>query len=97
MRVDVVPIEGGTPVPWVSRFAESGSAQWMHDGSMVFLAWTGPESVTLFKATAPDQVQRLGSVAHRTTSMTLSRDYRRGTLGWSDKRVDAWMYRVVKP
>ena len=97
LRVDVVPIEGGTPVPWVSRFAESGSAQWMHDGSIVFLDWTGPESVTLFKATAPDRVQRLGSVAHRTTSMTLSRDYRRATLGWSDKRFDAWMYRVVKP
>ena len=97
LRVDVVPTAGGTPVPWVRGFAESGDAQWMNDGSIVFLDWTGPESVTLFKASGPDQVQRLGSVAHRAEAMTLSRDYRRATIGWSDKRSDAWMYRVVRP
>ena len=97
LRVDVVPTAGGTPVPWVSRFAETGAAQWMNDGSIAFLDWTGPESVTLFKATAPGEVQRIGAVAHRATSMTLSRDYQRATIGWSDKRFDAWMYRVVKP
>ncbi len=81
--------------PHILALIDSGTAGGLL--YIVFLDWTRPESVTLLKATAPDRVQRLGSVAHRTTSMTLSRDYRRGTLGWSDTHFDAWIYRVVKP
>jgi tRNA A-37 threonylcarbamoyl transferase component Bud32 len=97
LGVEVVPTNGGASTPWLRTSAEGGGALWLADGSVGFLQWTGPESVTLWKATAPGQVQRLGTIPHLTNRLSVSGDLKRAVLGWSDNRGDAWMYRVVKP
>jgi hypothetical protein len=61
------------------------------------MVWSGPESVTLHKLTGASQDRKLGAVAHVASTMSLSTDLKRATIGWRDYRGDAWMYRVVKP
>jgi len=97
ISVDVVPTAGGVSVPWSRSFAEMGTAEWLADGSIAFMAWNGPESVTVHKLTGVHADQKLGVVAHVASTMSLSTDLKRATIGWRDYRGDAWMYRVVKP
>ena len=97
LRVDVVPTAGGTHVTWVSQWAEGGGARWVNDGSLLFLNWSGPETVALHKVTAPGQVQPLGELPHVASGLTVSSDLRRATMQWRVERGDAFMYRVAKP
>lgn len=60
-------------------------------------SWTGPESMTLHKVTSPGAVTVLGTLPVRASDLSVSNDYTRATISWSDQRTDAWMYRVVKP
>jgi hypothetical protein len=97
LRVEVVPVDGGTAVPWVTTFAESGSAEWLADGSILFKVWTAVDAVDLLKVRGPGQVERLGTVPHPAGTVSVSADLQRATMGWRDYRGDAWLYRVVKP
>jgi tRNA A-37 threonylcarbamoyl transferase component Bud32 len=97
MRVDVVPTGGGTPVPWTRSFAENGAATWLADGSLAFMVWSGTDAVSVRQVTGPGQEKILGTVGHVASTISLSRDLQRATIGWQDYRGDAWMYRVVKP
>ena len=97
LRVDVVPTAGGASAPWFRSFGEQGTVRWLADGSVAATIWSGPEAVSLFKLTGPDQVQRLGAIPHVATQFDYSADLKRVTMGWAEYRGDAWMYRVVKP
>jgi hypothetical protein len=97
IRAEVVPVEGGSATPWVTSFAERGGAEWLDNGSVLFRAWTGQETVTLLRASGPGRVERLGSVPHATGSLSVTRDLKRATLGWTEYHGDAYLYRVVKP
>ncbi len=96
LRVDVVPVSGGTPVSWSRSFAESGYATWLADGSIAFLVWPSSNAVTIHKVTAPGRYTTLGTLGHVATFVTVSRDLQRATLMWRDYRGDAWMHKVVK-
>jgi hypothetical protein len=90
-------VDGGSAVPWVTTFAESGNAQWLADGSIIFKIWPAVDAVELIRVRGPDQVERLGMVPHQAGSLSLSSDLQRATLQWREYRGDAWLYRVVKP
>ena len=97
LRVDVVPVEGGTATPWTTSFAERGGADWLADGSLLFRVWTGQETVALLRLPGPGQVEHLGTVPHAAGNISVSRDLKRATLGWNEYHGDAWLYRVVRP
>ena len=97
LRVDVVPTAGGPSAAWFRSFGEQGTVRWLADGALGIAIWSGPEAVSLFKLTGPDQVQRLGAIPHIATQLDYSEDLKRVTVGWAEYRGDAWMYRVVKP
>ena len=97
VRVDVVPVRGGSPVPWVRSFAEAGSATWLADGSIAFVVWSSLDAATIRQLTGPGQEKTVGAIAHVAGQVSLSRDLKRATITWRDYRGDAMMYRVVKP
>ena len=97
LRVETVPLEGGTPVPWGESFAETGGARWLADGSVMFAVWLTSDAVTLRRFEAPGQARTLGTIPHVARMISYSDDLKRATLGWRDYRGDAWLYRVVKP
>ncbi len=97
LGVDVVPIDGGAPVRWISAFSEFGNARWLSDGSLLFSNWIGTEKLTLFQVTAPGQVKSLGAVPRRVSSMGVDRELRNVVFGWQESRTDAFVYRVAKP
>ncbi|HEX9164696.1 MAG TPA: protein kinase [Gemmatimonadales bacterium] len=97
LRVEVVPVDGGAAEPWVTTFAESGSAQWLADGSILFKVWPAVDAVELLQVRGPGQVERLGAVPHRVGGLSVSNDLRRAAIQWRDYRGDAWLYRVVNP
>jgi hypothetical protein len=59
--------------------------------------WSGTDAVSVRQVTGPGQEKILGTVGHVASTISLSRDLQRATIGWQDYRGDAWMYRVVKP
>jgi hypothetical protein len=93
----VVPAAGGTPVRWASSFAETGYAQWLGEGSLLFPVWLGQQSVSLFRVREPGRMESIGKIPHVASLASFSMDLKRATLGWRDYRGDAWMYRVVAP
>jgi hypothetical protein len=97
LRLDVVPIAGGSPVAWSRSFAESGTANWLADGSIAFLVWSGSDAMSVRKVAGPNDEKMIGAMGHVATTVTLSQDLKRATLMWREYRGDAWMYRVVKP
>jgi len=97
LGVGVVPTGGGTPTSLTTRFAESGYAQWLDDGSILFVVWSGEETVGLWRVGGPGEVASLGDVPHPAGAVSVSTDLARATIGWRDYRGDAWLYRVVKP
>jgi roadblock/LC7 domain-containing protein len=96
-RLDVVPTSGGAPTSWTTSFAEGAYAQWLEDGSILFVVWSGEETVGLSKVRGPGQVEALGTVPHVAGAVSVSSDLARATIGWRDYHGDAWLYRVVKP
>ena len=96
-RVDVVPASGGASTPWLTAFADNMVAGWLADGSIAVRLWSRPEAVSLLKVNAPGQSQSLGQVPHLASFFSVSSDLKRATMGWSEYRGDAWLYRVVKP
>ena len=97
LRVDVVPVAGGTPVEWTRTFAEDGAATWLADGTIAFTVWSSIDAATLRQLTGPHQDKSLGALTHVANGISLSKDLARATIMWREYRGDAWMYRVVKP
>ena len=97
LRVDVVPTAGGAFVPWAKSFAEIGQMGWLDDGSIAFMPWTGTDAVTIYKVSAAGQQTTVAAVPHVANTLSVSRDLKRATIGWTDYHGDAWMYRVVRP
>jgi hypothetical protein len=97
LAVAVVPVDGGTPVIWARSFAERGPARFLADGSILFQPWDTPESIVLYKVTAPDRMQRLGKVPRSVRGVNLSDDLKRAMVLEADYHGDAFMSRVVRP
>lgn len=97
LRLDVVPVLGGTAVPWSRHFAEIGNSSWVSDGTLAFLMWPTTTAVSVLHVTAPGQEKNLGTVRHVARAMSVSRDLKRATIMAREIRADAWMFRVVKP
>ena len=93
----VVPVDGGTPVMWARSFAERGPARFLDDGSILFQPWDTPESIVLYKVTAPEKMQRLGKVPRSVAGVNLSDDLKRAIVLEADYHGDAFMSRVVRP
>jgi hypothetical protein len=97
VRFDVMPAAGGTATPWFVSFGESGTANWLDDGSLLVMIWSAEESVSFFRVRGPGQVEPLGRVPHAAGRLTVSSNLERATLGWREYHGDAWLYRVVTP
>jgi len=97
LGVAVVPVDGGTPVMWARSFAERGPARFLDDGSILFQPWDTPESIVLYKVTAPEKMQRLGKVPRSVAGVNLSDDLKRAIVLEADYHGDAFMSRVVRP
>ena len=97
LRLEEVPVTGGTPTVLASSFAERGSARFLSDGSALFTVWLEPESVTLYRVRGPGIVEAVGTVPHVAALFSVSDDLQRASLAWRDSQGDAWLYRVVKP
>ena len=94
LRLDVVPVAGGTPVEWVKHFAEDGSASWLADGSIALSVFTSTDAATLHQVSGPHQEKTLGPLAHVANVVSVSDDLQRATITWREYRGDAWMYSV---
>jgi hypothetical protein len=97
LGVDVMPVAGGPSVPWSRSFAEDGSVTWLADGSIAFTVWSSSDAAAVRRLTGPGQETPIGSLAHVSNAISLSKDLGRATIMWREYRGDAWMYRVVKP
>jgi Tol biopolymer transport system component/tRNA A-37 threonylcarbamoyl transferase component Bud32 len=94
LRLDVVPVSGGTPVDWVKSFAEDGAASWLADGSIALTVWSSNDAATLHQVAGPHQDKTLGPLAHVANLVSVSDDLQRATITWREYRGDAWMYSV---
>ena len=95
--VEVVPLGGGPAVRWATFQSRGASAQWLSDGSIAFVVFSGPETASIYRLTEPGKSTLVGNVPHVASALTLSDDMQRATIGWSEDHGDAWLYRVVKP
>ncbi len=93
----VVPAIGGTPVMWMSSYAERPGATFLNDGSILFTPWDTPESVVLYKVSGPGKVTRLGKVTRPVAGVSVSTDLKRIAVVESDYHGDAYMSRIVRP
>ncbi len=96
IRVAVVPVTGGPWAIWMSAPAEQGVARFADDGSVVFVRSDTPESVVLYRLTAPDKPETLGRVRMSVLSATVSGDLKRMALLAASYRGDAFMSKVVE-
>jgi hypothetical protein len=60
-------------------------------------AFQSQQSATLYLATAPGRLQKLGTVPRPIDWLSPSRDGRRATVLVRDYHGDAWMSQVVRP
>jgi hypothetical protein len=97
LRVDVVPVSGGSATEWSRKFAEDGTATWLADGTIAFTVWSSTDAATMHRLTGPGQSKALGALSHVSNTISVSKDLQRATIMWREYRGDAWMYRVVKP
>jgi hypothetical protein len=95
--VAVVPASGGTPVMWMTAYAERPGVTYLDDGSILFTPWDTPESVVLYKVTGPGKVTRLGKVTRPAAAVSVSTDLRRIAVLESNYHGDAYMSRIVRP
>jgi Tol biopolymer transport system component len=94
LRLDVVPVAGGTPIEWARHFGEDGMASWLTDGSVALTVWGSTDAATLYQVTGPRQGKTLGPLAHVANIVSVSDDLQRATITWREYRGDAWMYSV---
>jgi hypothetical protein len=95
--VNVMPVDGGPAVRWMTKFADHGTSHWMADGSIVSAIWDAPETMSLYKLTGAGAASLVGRVPHVARQFSHSDDLQHATIGWSEDHGDAWLYRVVKP
>ena len=97
LGVAVVPVDGGTTVMWAKDFAERGAARFIDNGALLFQPWDTPESIVLYRVTAPGKMQRLGKVPRSVAGVSISDDLKRAMVLEADYHGDAFMSRVVRP
>jgi hypothetical protein len=93
----VMPVDGGPMTTWATAFAERGRPQWLNDGSLLLMVYTGQQTLELRHATAPGQVKSLGVIPHIVDEFSVSSDLKRAAMRWTDWHSDAFLYKVVRP
>jgi hypothetical protein len=96
VRVSELSLTDGTVTPWATEFADGAGFGVLGDGTIVFLVWEAQEMAVLYHLTAPGQMRRLGAIPRPITTISVSDDLRRVTVGTRDYFGDAWMSRVVR-
>ena len=92
-----VPSDGGAWTVWATLPAEGGGGVPLWGGGVLVTAFQSQQSATLYLATAPGRLQKLGTVPRPIDWLSPSRDGRRATVLVRDYHGDAWMSQVVRP
>jgi hypothetical protein len=93
---EIMPVAGGLATRVYTSKAEKAWGAWLDDGSFVARVWQTPDAMTLTRTSVSNKPDKIGTIPHETLNFSHSADLKRATLGWRDKRADAFMYRVVK-
>jgi hypothetical protein len=96
LGLGVLTLSDGTITQWTAMSVEDGDVTPLADGSALLEVNQTQESLTLFKLTGPDQVQRLGTIPRPLLSISASTDLKRATAVERDYRADAWLSKVVR-
>ncbi len=97
LGVAVVPVAGGTPAIWATRYAEGGAMSMLADGSVLLQPKPTQESVALLQIRGPGDVRSLGVLPRPVASVSLSADLKRALITERTYHGDAWMSRIVRP
>ena len=97
LGLDVVSVDGGTPVHWGGVFSESIGLSALDAGSFALLAWPTQQSIAVYRATGPGKLTPLGTVPRPADYLTVSNDLKRAALLQREYHGDSWMSSVVKP
>jgi hypothetical protein len=92
---EVIPVNGGHPVRVFTSFGERALGAWQTDGSFVAQVWETNDAVTLTRIRPDGSTERLGTIPHVASNMSLSADLKRATITWLDSHADAFMYRMT--
>ena len=92
-----VPTDGSAWTVWAELLAESGSAVPLAGGGVLITAFHSQQSVTVYSASAPGRLNKLGTVPRPVDGLSLSSDGRRVAVRVADHHGDAWMSKVVRP
>jgi Tol biopolymer transport system component len=97
LGLDVVSVDGGTPVHWGGVFSESLGLSALDGGGFAMIAWPTQQSIAVYRFTAAGKVASLGTVPRPADYLTVSGDLKRAALLQREYHGDSWMSRVVKP
>jgi hypothetical protein len=97
LGVAIFSADGGTPVIWVTSYAESGGMHFLADGSVLLRVRPTQESVALLQLRGPGDIKRLGVIPRPVAGVSLSADLKRALIVERNYHGDAWMSRIVRP
>ena len=92
-----VPTDGSAWTVWAELSAEAGYGLPLSGGGVLITAFHSPQSVTVYSASAPGRLTRLGTVPRPVDRLSVSRGGRRVAVQVADHFGDAWMSKVVRP
>jgi hypothetical protein len=93
-----VPTDGGAWTVWAELSAADAGDGWpLPGGGVLLTAFHSQQSVTVYSASAPGRLTKLGTVPRPVDGLSISRGGRRVTVQVADHFGDAWMSKVVRP
>jgi hypothetical protein len=92
-----VPTDGSAWTVWAELSAEDGYAVPSSGGGVLVTAFHSQQSVTVYSASAPGRLTKLGTVPRPVDGLSVSRGGRRVAVQVGDHFGDAWMSKVVRP
>jgi len=92
-----VPTDGSAWTVWAELSAENGYGVPLSGGGVLITAFHSQQSVTVYSASAPGRLNKLGTVPRPVDGLSVSRGGRRVAVQVGDHFGDAWMSKVVRP
>jgi len=92
-----VPTDGSAWTVWAELSAEGGYGVPLAGGGVLIVAFHSQQSVTVYSASAPGRLTKLGTVPRPVDRLSVSRRGRRVAVQVADRFGDAWMSKVVRP